>query len=230
MQDQPEIEPGRETKSTGARFGLLGVAVLAVGAFIWTGFGEGIQQGTSNVVRTVIDKSMQRLGLGQAPNALTEGEWYLSVYYGPDFTDVTPVGLGHPFKVTFTSAPDLSGTYENVAGSGSVSGFERPGQLVMTYSGADGMSHGVAILPDIQTHLSSNNVEHDYVGAVLVHACYKADTQQCDAAKSQYKFCRAILSKNREPDKDPSLKGYLDEPCSAFQNDLKLKLSPTAQL
>ncbi|ESX66103.1 hypothetical protein X757_31910 [Mesorhizobium sp. LSHC414A00] len=42
--------------------------------------------------------------------------------------------------------------------------------------------------------------------------------------------CRAILSKNREPDKDPSLKGYLDEPCSAFQNDLKLKLSPTAQL
>ncbi|ESX11157.1 hypothetical protein X766_31995 [Mesorhizobium sp. LSJC255A00] len=165
MQDQPEIELGRETKSTGARFGLLGVAVLAVGAFIWTGFGEGIQQGTSNVVRTVIDKSMQRLGLGQAPNALTEGEWYLSVYYGPDFTDVTPVGLGHPFKVTFTSAPDLSGTYENVAGSGSVSGFERPGQLVMTYSGADGMSHGVAILQNIQTHLSSNNVEHDYVGA-----------------------------------------------------------------
>lgn len=119
----------------------------------------------------------------------------LSVYYGPDFTDVTPVGLGHPFKVTFTSAPDLSGTYENVAGSGSVSGFERPGQLVMTYSGADGMSHGVAILQDIQTHLSSNNVEHDYVGAVLVHACYKADTQQCDAAKSRNinsagRFCR----------------------------------------
>ncbi|MER8537072.1 hypothetical protein NKH61_31360 [Mesorhizobium sp. M1005] len=98
MQDQPEIEPGRETKSTGATFGLLGVAVLAVGAFIWTGFGEGIQQGRSNVVRTVIDKSMQRLGLGQAPNALIEGEWYLSVYYGPDFTDVTPVGLGHPLQ------------------------------------------------------------------------------------------------------------------------------------
>lgn len=230
MQDKQEIEPGPKTGSTSARFGLLGVGMLAVAAFIWTGFGEGIQHGTSRVVETVVDNGMQRLGFGRTPDPLTQGDWYLSVYYGPDFEDVTPVGLGHPFKVTFTSAPDLSGTYQNVAGSGSVSGFERPGQLVITYAGADGMSHGVAVLQDIRTNLSPDNVKHDYVGAVLVHACYKADTQQCDPAKSQYKFCRAILSKNSEPDKDSSLKGYLDKPCSAFQNDLKLKLDSTAQL
>lgn len=217
-------------RSRRAGFGVLGVAALAVATFIWAGFGEGIKQGTSGIVRTGIDKVMQSFGLGKPPDALTEGEWYLSIYYGPEFADVSSAGLGHPFTVTFKSAPDLSGSYENVAGKGSLSGFERPGQLVLAYSGADGTSHGVAVLQDIPNALSPNDIKHDYVGAVLVHACYKADTQQCDAAQSQYKFCRAILSKNREPDKDSSLMRFLDKPCSAFQNDLKLELDPVAQL
>ncbi|TGQ13586.1 hypothetical protein [Mesorhizobium sp. M00.F.Ca.ET.217.01.1.1] len=223
-----------EDKSKLKWFGIPG-AFVGVGLVIWAGVSDAVKDEASATTKTVIESSEKQIkslfgvhDSAQDGKSLTDGKWYLAVYYDKTFDDVSLSGRGHPAVITLTAEPELTGTYQNDNGTtGLVTGFERGERLIISYANAAGESAATAIVQDVGR--SAAEKKQKYVGAIFIYACNLANEQRCDNKTSQFKFCRAILSRNPEPEKDPLLKAYFDRPCTAFANDLDKRLDPIEQ-